>query len=72
MNANTPGAKPYTFTKAGRADSAGQITIWAHNYFAAVRRVRGYMRGELDIEGRTILAEDRDPPGLMDRKRVYE
>lgn len=45
------------------------VTVRARNYQTAVRRIRGYKRGELDIEGRTILARKRTPPGSPMRRR---
>jgi hypothetical protein len=38
-------------------------TITARNHRTAQRRFRGFIRGELTIEGRTILASKRKPPG---------
>ena len=46
-----------------------EIKVRARNYRTAVRRVRGYQRGELDINGKTILASKRKPPGRSMRKR---
>ncbi len=44
-------------------------TISAPNYRTAVRRYRGFKRGELDIHGKTIRAKDRKPPGQPMRKK---
>ena len=46
-----------------------EVKVRARNYRTAMRRVRGYQRGELDIDGRTILASKRKPPGRPMRKR---
>lgn len=46
------------------------VTVTARRYRTAVRRVRGYLRGELTIEGQTILAKDRKPAGTPMRKRA--
>jgi hypothetical protein len=35
------------------------VTVTARNYRTAVRRVRGYLRGEFDIKGRTIPRAER-------------
>jgi len=45
------------------------VTVSARNFRTAVRRVRGFKRGELTIEGATILAKDRTPPGTPMRKK---
>lgn len=45
------------------------VTVKARKYRTAVRRVRGYKRGEFDITGATIPAKDRTPPGTSMRKR---
>lgn len=46
-------------------------TITARNWQSARRRFRGFLRGELTIEGRTILASKRKPPGRsMDPNRT--
>ena len=52
--------KPYKFDAT---------TITARNYRTAVRRLRGFERGEMDINGKTIRAKDRKPPGSPMRKR---
>jgi hypothetical protein len=41
----------------------------ARNLRTAQRRARGYARGELDLDGKTIKAKDRKPPGQPMRKR---
>ncbi len=46
------------------------VTLDARCYRTAVRRVRGFQRGELTIEGRTILASKRTPPGHSLRKKM--
>lgn len=46
-----------------------EVTVTARNYRTAVRRVRGYQRGEFDIDGKTILASKRTPPGTPMRKK---
>ena len=49
------------------------VTLFARNYRTAKRRVRGYLRGELDSEGRTILATKRKPPGhSLKKRRIQE
>ena len=47
------------------------VTIEAKSYRTAVRRVRGYQRGELNLDGSTILAIKRTPPGtpLKEKKK---
>lgn len=45
------------------------ITITARNRRTAVRRWRGLLRGEFDIDGKTILATKRKPKGTPMRKR---
>jgi hypothetical protein len=45
------------------------VTVQASKWRTAVRRVRGYIRGEFDINGKTILAKDRTPPGTPMRKK---
>ncbi len=47
------------------------ITVEAKSYRTAVRRVRGYQRGELNLDGSTILAIKRMPPGtpLKEKKK---
>lgn len=45
------------------------ITIEARNARTAHRRYAGFARGELTIEGKTILAKRRKPPGRPMRKR---
>ena len=44
------------------------MTFHAKSLRTAIRRARGYARGELDKDGRTILAKDRKPPGHPMRK----
>lgn len=39
------------------------IIIEARNQRTADRRIRGFIRGELDIDGKTILAKKRKPSG---------
>ncbi len=39
------------------------VTLEAKSFRTAVRRVRGYKRGELKLDGSTILAIKRNPPG---------
>lgn len=46
------------------------VVVTARRYRTAVRRVRGFLRGELTIEGQTILAKDRKPPGTPLRKKA--
>jgi len=46
------------------------VTVSAKSYRTAVRRVRGYQRGEFTIDGQTILAKDRTPPGTSMRKTM--
>lgn len=41
----------------------GDLTITARNRRTAGRRARGFLRGETDVDGKTILAEKRTPPG---------
>jgi len=48
----------YKFDHEGKA-----ITITARNRRTAERRLRGLLRGELDTDGKTILAKKRKPPG---------
>jgi hypothetical protein len=45
------------------------VTVEAKSYRTAARRVRGFKRGEFDINGKTILAIKRNPPGRPLRKR---
>lgn len=45
------------------------VTVNVRSYRTAVRRVRGYQRGEFDIHGATIPAKDRKPPGTPMRKK---
>lgn len=45
------------------------VTLKARTYRTAVRRVRGYKRGEFDINGATIPCEDRNPPRPPMKKR---
>ena len=47
----------------------GDVTLMATNYRTAVRRMMGFERGEFDIEGRTILASKRTPPGQSMKKK---
>lgn len=47
----------------------GDVTLTARSYRTAVRRVAGFLRGEFDIEGRTILASKRTPPGQSMKKK---
>jgi hypothetical protein len=49
-------------------DNGKTITISAPNYRTAERRFLGYLRGELDIHGKTILASKRSPKGDSMRK----
>ena len=44
-------------------DNGKTITIEARNQRTADRRFRGLLRGELDLDGKTILAKKRKPPG---------
>jgi hypothetical protein len=37
--------------------------LFARNHRSARRRFRGFIRGELDIDGNTIPAKKRKPPG---------
>ena len=41
----------------------GDLTVTARNRRTAERRARGFLRGEMDVDGKTILAEKRTPPG---------
>lgn len=45
------------------------VILEAKRYRTAVRRVRGYKRGELNLDGSTILAIKRNPPGQPLRKK---
>lgn len=45
------------------------VTLNANHYRTAVRRVRGYKRGELNLDGSTILANKRTPLGRSLRKK---
>lgn len=45
------------------------VTLTAKSWRTAVRRVKGYQRGELDLSGKTILASKRTPPGRSLRKK---
>lgn len=45
------------------------ITLQAPNQRTADRRLRGLLRGELDLDGKTILAKKRTPKGESMRKR---
>jgi hypothetical protein len=45
------------------------ITIEARTRRTAERRLRGLLRGELDVDGKTILAKKRTPPGRSMRKK---
>lgn len=49
--------------------TVSNVTVSAKSYRTAVRRVSGYQRGELTIDGQTILAKDREPAGTPMRKR---
>lgn len=44
-------------------------SITARNTRTAQRRYVGFKRGELTIEGKTILAKDRKPKGHSMRKK---
>ena len=46
------------------------VTVEAKSRRTANRRVRGFKRGELDINGKTILAIKRTPPGQPLRKKA--
>jgi hypothetical protein len=48
----------YQFDHNGKTE-----TITARNRNTATRRFHGFVRGELTIEGKTILASKRKPPG---------
>jgi hypothetical protein len=52
-----------------RSYTIDDVTLTARRYRTAVRRVRGFKRGELDIDGKTILASKRTPPGRSLRKK---
>jgi hypothetical protein len=54
----------YRFDHEGKA-----ITIIARTRRTAERRLRGLLRGELDIDGKTILASKRTPKGQPMRKK---
>lgn len=45
------------------------VTLTAKSWRTAVRRVKGYQRGELELDGKTILASKRTPPGRSLRKK---
>ncbi len=45
------------------------VTDTARRYRTAVRRVWGFQRGEFDIDGKTILASKRTPPGQSMKKK---
>lgn len=45
------------------------VTLDAKRYRTAVRRVKGFKRGELNLDGSTILAIKRNPPGQPLRKK---
>ena len=55
--------------KKGREFTIDGVTLNARTYRTAVRRVRGFKRGELNLDGSTILAKDRKPPGRPLRKK---
>ena len=42
-----------------RSFTIQNVTVTARRFRTAVRRVRGFLRGELTIEGQTILPKDR-------------
>ena len=48
----------------------GDLTIIARSRRTAERRARGFSRGEMDIDGKTVLAEERTPPGRKLKKRM--
>jgi hypothetical protein len=54
----------YKFDHEGKS-----ISIDARNARTSQRRFRGFVRGELTIEGQTILASKRTPKGHSMRKR---
>ena len=56
--------KTYKFTLDGKT-----ADIVARNRRTAQRRFRGLLRGELTIDGKTILAKDRKPKGSPMRKK---
>ena len=58
------------YTRNMKQYTVSNVTVSAKSYRTAVRRVRGYERGELTIDGQTILAKDRTPPGTPMRKKV--
>lgn len=45
-----------------------RVTIIARNVRTANRRHKGFLRGELDVNGKTILANRRKPKGRPMRK----
>ena len=45
------------------------VKVNARNFRTAVRRVRAFKRGELTIDGKTILAAKRKPKGTPMRKK---
>lgn len=52
-----------------RSYTIDNVTLTARRYRTAVRRVKGFKRGELDINGKTILAIKRNPPGQPLKKK---
>ncbi len=48
----------------------GDLTVTARSHRTATRRARGFLRGETDLAGKTILAEKRTPPGRKLKKRT--
>jgi hypothetical protein len=45
--------------KKTRSFTIQNVTVAARRFRTAVRRVRGFLRGELTIEGQTIPLKDR-------------
>jgi len=48
----------------------GGVLVPIRSFRTYQRRLRGYERGELTVDGQTILAKDRTPPGTPMRKSV--
>tara|TARA_R110002126_G_C10490983_1_gene504921 strand:+ start:152138 stop:152323 length:186 start_codon:yes stop_codon:yes gene_type:complete len=48
----------------------GGVSVTARSFRTYNRRLRGFERGELTVDGQTILAKDRTPAGTPMRKSV--
>tara|TARA_R110002096_G_scaffold322432_2_gene516484 strand:- start:83 stop:256 length:174 start_codon:yes stop_codon:yes gene_type:complete len=46
----------------------GGVSVTARSFRTYQRRLSGFERGELTVDGQTILAKDRTPPGTPMRK----